>query len=103
MTELRGRELHRFVRHRIEAARGDRPWSWLAEESGVSASTLSTQVTRPKFSVDVLIAIAGALGREASDFLPRSHGPARRPVDDVLDDLSRFLGHSRSRFPRSDT
>lgn len=64
------RQVHVEIRNRIERALGNRNWSWLAARSGVPPSTLSNQRLRPRFSIDVLVAIADALERPVAEFLP---------------------------------
>lgn len=66
------RELHFQIRSQIETELGERTWGWLAQASGVPASTLSNQVNRPKFSLDVLSRIADALGKDITYFFPAS-------------------------------
>lgn len=54
----------------MQAALKDRSWNWLAQESGVPQSTLATQLGKPKFSVDVLVRVSVALGKDIAYFLP---------------------------------
>ena len=83
---MRTRELHGHIRSRIELALGNRSWSWLSRATGVPQSTLSSQAAKPKFSVDVLVAVADALGREVSYFLPSPdrEDVERTPSEDAL-------------------
>jgi len=74
---MRGRELHAHIRDEIARHLGRRSWSWLAREAGVPRSTLITQASRPKFSVEVLVRVADALGHEVSSFLPDPDASAR--------------------------
>jgi len=67
---MNGRELHNFIRRCIERRLGQHSWSWLAREAGVPRSTLITQAARPKFSVEILVRVAGALHMEVTDLLP---------------------------------
>lgn len=67
---MRSRELHAHIRAKILLAKGDRSWNQLAKDAGVPHSTLATQAARPRFSLDVLLRLAGALDREPSYFLP---------------------------------
>jgi CI repressor-like protein len=67
---MHGRELHEHILAQIEHRLGHRSWKWLAEQSGVPRTTLITQADRPRFSVDVLVRIAGALERDVEYFLP---------------------------------
>lgn len=62
----RTRELHEHTRHRIERALGYRSWAWLAREACLPRSTLGTQRDGPKCSVETLVAVAHALGRDVS-------------------------------------
>ena len=64
------RTLHAEIRTRIKSELGGRPWSWLAQASGVPPWTLSNQVNRPRFSLDVLARIAVALEKDLRDLLP---------------------------------
>jgi len=64
--------LHAEIRSRIEAELGERTWSWLAQASGIPASTLSNQINRPRFSLDVVSRIADALGKDITYFVPVS-------------------------------
>lgn len=64
------RDLQVFVRDRIDRALGVRSWSWLARATRVPQSTLAAQRGKPRFSLDVLVSVAEALGRPLSDFLP---------------------------------
>lgn len=66
---LQAREYHLRVRQKVLEALGDRSWKWLSEQSGVPQSTLSTQVTRPRFSIEVLLRLAAALEKDVSFFL----------------------------------
>lgn len=71
---MRGnREVHLQIRRKIEHALGGRTWTWLATEAGVPQSTLAGQAGKPKFSLDVLLAIAEALGEPVAAFLPDGH------------------------------
>lgn len=63
------RLLHKRILMQIERALAGRSWAWLSHASGVPASTLSNQVTRPKFTLDVLQRIAVALDRPITFFL----------------------------------
>lgn len=69
MPALTGRRLHRKIRDEIEAALGDRNWAWLGREAGIPQSTLSTQLSKPKFSVDTLCRIARVLDLDLNDLL----------------------------------
>ncbi len=61
---MANRNLHHQIRANIEHALDGRTWSWLAEKSGVPASTLSNQRSRPCFSLEVLSKVAEALGTD---------------------------------------
>ena len=71
---MANRNLHHQIRSNIEHELDGRTWSWLAEKSGVPASTLSNQRSRPHFSLDVLTKVAEALGKNLIDLLP-ADGP----------------------------
>lgn len=76
---MRGsREVHIHIRAQIEASLGGRTWTWLAMQSGIAQSTLAAQAARPKFSLDVLLAVADALEHELTFFLP-DHDPRAVP------------------------
>lgn len=82
-----GRELHRFVRAQVIRRLGSRTWKWLAHRSGIPPSTLSSQVSRPKFSLEVVVRIAHALGEDPASLLPphpaqSSDGPLESRRDD---------------------
>ena len=66
------KKLHRFILARIELALDGRSWGWLARTSGTPKSTLATQAAVPRFSVEVLIKVSSALGREMGWFLPNT-------------------------------
>jgi len=90
-----GRALHLFVRSRIELALGPRPWKWLAAESGVATSTLSSQVNRPKFSLDTLVRIAAALDRPIAYFLPDEPGQSDVERKEALEELEALVRQAR--------
>ena len=77
---LQSPELHRQIRERIESCLGDRTWRWLSEASGVPQSTLSNQLSRPRFSLKVLLRIANALEKDLSFFIPETY-PERASED----------------------
>lgn len=58
---LTGRALHRHLLDAFEEARGMRTWVSLAREAGVPQSTLATQLSRRKFSLDVACRLARVL------------------------------------------
>lgn len=64
------RELHLEILSRIEAELGGRTWGWLAQASAIPQSTLSNQINRPRFTLDVLERIAEALGVDLVKLLP---------------------------------
>lgn len=70
---------HVEIRTRIETMLRGRTWRWLAQASGVPPSTLSNQLARPKFTIDVLYRLAEALECQAIDLLP-CHGDSEYPV-----------------------
>lgn len=68
-------ELHRHILYKIELALRGRSWNWLAQKSGISQSTLQTQKGTPdrpgpRFSLETLLAVGGALGKPVEWFLP---------------------------------
>lgn len=67
---MRERELHAFIRARIESELGRRSWSWLARQARVPRSTLSYEKERPRFSLKVLIRVSQALNCELAELLP---------------------------------
>lgn len=89
------RELHRFILERIELALGRRSWRWLSDETGIPQSTLATQRSKPKFSVDVLIAIANALDRPVTYFLPEAEHLEIGPAVDALEQIQRIIESAR--------
>jgi len=72
-----GRALHLHIRTTVELALGDRSWKWLAHQIGVPQSTLSGQVSKPKFSLDVVWRMARVLDLDLQDLL----GPPNRETD----------------------
>jgi hypothetical protein len=60
---------HRRIRAGIEEALGSRSWAWLAREAHIPQSTLSTQVTKPKFNVETLCRIARVLEIDLNELL----------------------------------
>jgi lambda repressor-like predicted transcriptional regulator len=64
------RDLHTQIRANIERELSGRTWSSLARNSGVPASTLSNQRSRPCFSLDVLARVAKTLGKDLVDLIP---------------------------------
>lgn len=68
-TFLGGRALHLHIRNTVERALGDRSWKWLAHQIAVPQSTLSGQVSRLKFSLDVVWRIARVLDLDLQDLL----------------------------------
>jgi hypothetical protein len=69
------RNLHIQIRANIERELEGRTWSWLAENSGIPASTLSNQRSRPHFSLDVISKVAEALGADLLDLIPTERVP----------------------------
>lgn len=74
---MAGRELHVHVRKEIRAALGGRSWKWLAGRIDVPQSTLASQVSRPKFSLEVVRRSALVLGLDPRRLL----GLPRRESD----------------------
>lgn len=64
-----GRLLHYRIRERAVRALAGRSWAWLASEAGIPQSTLSTQLAKPKFSVETLCRIARVLELDLNDLL----------------------------------
>lgn len=58
------RELHTPIKGRLEKALAGRPQKWLAEQTGVPTSTLSAQLGKPNFTLEVLRACATVLDIE---------------------------------------
>lgn len=98
---LTGPKLHKYVKNRIDATLGSRTYSWLAQASGVPQSTLSNQLNRPKFSLEVLVRVAVALQRPVRDFLPdsgttdsQSHS---HQADRLIAELEHVIAQARRR------
>ena len=70
---------------------GERSWTWLARQAAVPKSTLFTQKARPKFSVEMLVAIAHALDRPVTYFLPQEDEMTGVPSTDALAEIRRIL------------
>lgn len=68
--QMRGRDIHQFILARVIQCLGERSWAWLARTSGVPRTTLMTQVSRRKFSIEVLLKVSKALGEPVTYFLP---------------------------------
>lgn len=64
---MRGRSLHRHIAAVLERARGKRTWTSLAAETGIPQSTLSSQVTKPKFSIETVYLLMLALEVDPRD------------------------------------
>ena len=64
------RAVHIFIRGELDRRRKGRTWSALAEEADIPQSTLSNQLSRPRFSVDVLVRLARVLDISVRDLLP---------------------------------
>ena len=75
---MQGRQLHEFILTQIERRLGDRTWAWLARDAQVPRSTLMTQKGRPKFSVEVILRVAGSLDCAIEDLLPSPGQPGGR-------------------------
>jgi hypothetical protein len=65
------RAVHYHIRDVLQGALGDRTWRWLAEEIGVPQSTLSGQVSKPKFSVAVVWKAARVLDLDFHELMPK--------------------------------
>jgi len=91
------RSIHVLALGRIESALNGRPWSWLSEKSGVPQSTLSAQINRPKFTVDVLVAIADALEMSVADLLaPEGYDAGgQRELQQLLNRLEQLIRETR--------
>lgn len=72
---MRGRELQAYIRREIKRRLGSRSWTWLADAAGVRRTTLISQMSRSKISVEVLVGVAEALGAGPGDLLPPHGGP----------------------------
>jgi len=91
-----GQALYAHVREKLRIALGDRTWKWLAEASGIPPSTLSSQMTRPKFSLDVLVRVAHTLGKEVSHFLPdQAVSASGQSQEALLDELEKLVSGAR--------
>ena len=95
------RQLHTHIRMKIELALGGRSWNWLSRTAGVAQSTLASQATKPKFSVQVLVGVAAALEKDVNYFLPEelkaeSGGSAS---EDVIDRIADIIWHARRGDP----
>lgn len=89
---MHGRELHQFILDRLEQRLGDRSWSWLARASGVPRTTLVTQASRRRFSVEVLVKVATALDEDVGHFLPSDDRASdRAEAEAALRRLKRFV------------
>lgn len=98
------RSLHEYIKLVVEKRLAGRPTKWLSAESGVPQSTLSIQLTRPKFSLDVLSKIAPPLGLRISDFFPvEASDPKRSPETntELLLDLEAMVERYRIRSGRN--
>lgn len=65
-----GRDIHQHLLDRLNELRGARTWSALAEEADIPQSTLSNQVSRPRFSIDVVARLAYALEVPVAELFP---------------------------------
>jgi len=94
-----GRALHCYVRDRLRANLGSRSWTWLSEASGVPQSTLSNQLSKPKFSLEVIVRVAHALGIETASLLPPPSAVDSdgSPADDPFEELARIVEELRKR------
>jgi predicted transcriptional regulator len=72
------RETHQQIRQRIEKELGGRTWSWLAKVTGIPPSTLSNQVNRPRFTLEVIRRVGKALDLDFSDVLQVHQSGERR-------------------------
>lgn len=89
---MRGRELQAYIRRQIKRRLGSKSWTWLAREAGVRRTTLVSQMSRSKISVDVLVGVADALGVVPGDLLPPPPGPQPpKPGADAMVRISRYL------------
>lgn len=97
---VNSRCLHDHIKAKILSALSGRPLSWLAEKSGVPQSTLSTQMLRPKFSLEVLLKVSAALERDITDFLPEPQvrAAATPGSEELLQDVERLLEAIRARY-----
>jgi len=97
-----GRALHQHVKDRINEVLGRRPQSWLADEAGVPQSTLSGQMNRLRFSLDVLVRVAAALDRHVADFLPDSRPlpEQSQQAERLIEELEELLLQARRRLGR---
>jgi hypothetical protein len=103
------RRLHREALKRIELALEGRSWLWLSEKTKIPQSTLQTQKNvrgDPKFSLEVLAAVAEALGKPLAYFLP-SLDPNTAPPEawagpialSAFNQIAEIVDHARSVTP----
>ena len=86
-------ELHGCIRDRIDLALGGRSWRWLACEAGIPQSTLASQASKLRFSVAVLVAVADALQRPVTYFVPSASdvGTGTTQQADALRQIAEIL------------
>lgn len=68
--DRREQRVQRHILKRITEALDGRSWNWLAESSGVPQSTLASQSTKPRFSIETLVLVAHTLKKPVSWFFP---------------------------------
>ena len=96
------RRVHEHIRTQIEGALCGRSVKWLAEEGGVSQSTLTAQMARPKFSLDVLLKVAPALREDIAYFLPHEVlASPPPPADEALRAIEAIIEAWREQAPGS--
>ena len=95
------RQLHTHIRMKIELALGGRSWNWLSRTAGVAQSTLASQATKPKFSIQVLVGVAAALEKDVNYFLPEEFSTASddSAAEDVIDRIADIISHARREDP----
>jgi len=71
-------ELHAVIRDRIDTARGRLSLNKLAKSAGVPYATLHDQFSRPKFSIDVLVALAAALDTDLAELISEPDSASSR-------------------------
>lgn len=98
------RDVHRQIKARIKRALGRRSWTWLAKQSGIPQSTLSSQASREKFTVATLARVAETLGVTIAELVPGSPrgGLEREAFEQLLDQLEEVVRVNRVRITQDD-
>ncbi|MDZ7779500.1 MAG: helix-turn-helix domain-containing protein [Gemmatimonadota bacterium] len=91
---MRGRNLQEYIRRQITRRLGSRSWTWLADEAGVPRTTLVSQMSRSKLSVEVLVGVSEALNTDIRELLPPPPdglGPSSPRSIDAIARISEYL------------